>query len=330
MGASGVRAGVRYVEIHLCQGKSDSKAEKSGADDRARALKDLVPIKSSTLADLVSPIRMNDPTPMPADHPASSYFENPAHSTKQNQSVDALLAMLDDLGSIEEGSSTAFLSYRPNIIKSRGSSPMSLEASMTSADSGPYSGAYSSSSGMDARPIMPTVARASGGGEWEAGLSRRVAAHLQRREREDKKGRRGQGRGQTRGRRRKSEEERSRTRCPPLFPVRPTHSSGGLSDAGWISSSLFGNIRDFWAKWYGWRLHSPRPRINDQLRGDINLPRTLPSHARDDEPEKSDKAASGRGSWRWRLVSVSLAVLAFGVGLWVSSAKIEVKAVVRW
>ena len=259
---------------------------------------------------------------MPADHPASSYFDSPTQPSQQNQVVNELIAMLDDLASIEGRSTAAFLSYRQIILRSRESSAISREASIASADSGPFSGAYSSSSGMDNRP-MPTVARAIGGGEWEAGLSRRVAAHLQRREKEDKRSRRGVG-GQGRGRRRRLDEERGKSKCPPLFPVPVRPAFGRGIDGRW-SSSLFGNLQDVWAKLYGWRMPLPRHRLKDQIPGSIRLPH--PSHAGEDEPEKK---GNGRASWKWKFVSVSLAVLAVGVGLWVSSVKVEVSAVVRW
>ena len=196
----------------------DLKAQSQGSDPS-----DKTPDESR--AATPSP-RQGDPTPMPTLERKGSYFSRPlAHATSSDSLESGLAAAfiraIGDMSSIADDSIAKFVSWRT------ASAVTPLESSVTSA---------SSSNG--AQPPMPTVARASGGGEWEASLSRRVAsAHAHAREKE------------RRSRLKKKEEKENERvkrleherRCGPLFP----RSSRPMT----LPSST--GIRTFWTTIFG-------------------------------------------------------------------------------
>lgn len=132
------------------------------------------------------PHSMDDPTPMPQTE-SSSYFTHPITSAHPispvpeapplpahiSGSVQALQTALDSPSTLS-ASIDHFLAWRP------APSASDLEASDSSLDNsskGTGTGTSSSgAAGLDGDAQMePTVGRAQGGVEWEAGLSRRVA-----------------------------------------------------------------------------------------------------------------------------------------------------------
>ncbi len=171
-----------------------------------------------------SPPRDADPTPMPC--PESQNYFSPRVPTPSPpidvDPLDHLLRAIDAADLIEQASITKFISWRP---------ARSLESSMTSSVS-------PASSSSDISGPMPTVARVQGGGEWEAGLSRRVA---QRREVHHVH------RGRTRRRPSRSPE---RPPCHPLFPKSaPKTASVGLTA---LAESIFKPVRAIWDGQRGW------------------------------------------------------------------------------
>jgi len=144
--------------------------------------------------------------------------------------VALLERIIDDPVRVHAMSTASFFEWRPTPlpdISSPITGPSTSPASSTFEGAGP----------------MPTVARAQGGGEWEATLSRRLA---HRRELDasasTQRGTRPRGRG--RGtRRRRSHSPPDKLPCPtPLFPRRPIASSVGLVD---LIDAAFAPVRRF-------------------------------------------------------------------------------------
>jgi hypothetical protein len=106
-----------------------------------------------------------DPTPMPNSQ--SEYFSSESRSTSDDL-VDVISLMVQDPSNAISKSSEHFLEWRSvhqREAAARPASRRSVSKSRTAISS--------SASSLEG---MPTVARAQGGGEWEASLSRRVAS----------------------------------------------------------------------------------------------------------------------------------------------------------
>ena len=158
-----------------------------------------------------SPPRVDDsePTPMPQLDTAS-YFAPLSPPPPSPNPIDMLCNILDSIPIVQTASTAKFLAWRP---------ARSLESSITSSAS-PVSSSFEGN-------VMPTVARAQGGGEWEASLSRRIAKQHQRRQR----------------------RHVERRPCgKPLFPT--SSGSVGLSD---LVENAFKPLRAAWAGNKGWR-----------------------------------------------------------------------------
>lgn len=167
-------------------------------------------------------------------------------------------------------STAYFLAWRYSLNgpSSTATSPISVSASASA-----YASA-SSSYCFGGNP-MPTVARAQGGGEWEANLSRRVA---QRRESEGRSvGLSGLGSGRGKGstfkarprrRRRSLEKAEQEKACQSLFPKIPSSTSsysqgkprGNSLGIGWLVEKTFGigvesvkGMQTWWAKKGVWK-----------------------------------------------------------------------------
>lgn len=214
------------------------------------------------------------PTPRPNDdlEPAS-YFGSRSQprsrpgSRSQSQSHDVahFIHALSYLPEIQQASITKFLTWRPTHLRS--------EVDMASSQTSQTSQTSHSSGGVEAAP-MPTVARAQGGGEWEANLSRRIAKRRQsipvpnetsaRHVGQSGPGKRKSSTStshQTQSSNRKKSESTftsspSSASCGPLFPPipsdpfgpggkRPAGSGVGLGD---ILEKTFGSLRKKW-KW---------------------------------------------------------------------------------
>lgn len=197
--------------------------------------------------------RMDDPTPL-ARVESSSYFSHPISDPTLTpispipetplsptihplSTIRTLTMALESSSEIVSASVDRFLSWRPASLDSSNESLGT--ASAETASSGP--------TGLtegDVQP-MPTVVRAQGGGEWEAGLSRRVA---KRRESGAAiiagaaSGKAAEERGGARRRRSKGMKDapagstsRSTADAPPLFPPVARRSRGSESESGPIS-----------------------------------------------------------------------------------------------
>jgi len=191
-----------------------------------------------------SPSRLgDDPTPMPSLEQAESYFVRSPNSSSEEddihaEAIDLIIKAIDSQSTIVEASIDKFIAWRGNNVRTP------LHSSITSTTP--------SSTGYAAQP-MPTVVRASGGGEWEANLSRRLAgAHARERER------------RSRGKPKRKEErdlekakrmERDRG-CGPIFP-RGKGSRGGpqisRTGLGQIWESVFGADVGGKMGWFGWK-----------------------------------------------------------------------------
>ncbi|ORX38623.1 hypothetical protein BD324DRAFT_370511 [Kockovaella imperatae] len=268
-----------------------------------------------------SPSSLDDPTPMPGSHLASSYFaaSTTGDLNRAERYAQDLQELLENLPAVETQSIDTFLARRAFMMSSDPAS--SLEASITSADSGyqsqPHSG---TSSHFDSHPPMPTVARASGGGEWEAGLSRRIAANIQRRERDDHH-------RSTRGalsRARPVKDRRvKRANCspPPLFPISsaPIGKVSGARSSTIRTSLIWKTFGDIWNGLFGiWTT----PMIISEPTG-IPEPTNRPSAPPEDEVPPKRR----RPNWRWR---IGAAIVAVGVGIWLSNTKIQVSAHIKF
>ncbi|RSH82529.1 uncharacterized protein EHS24_007509 [Apiotrichum porosum] len=158
------------------------------------------------------------------------------HDDSVLQAVALLERILDEPIRVHAASAIAFFSWRP--------SPLPAIAS-------PLTGPYTSpaSSTFEGTGPMPTVARAQGGGEWEATLSRRLAHRRELDAAASSRGGSASGQSQrARGRgtrRRRSHSPPTKPPCPtPLFPRghRTIASSVGLVD---LFDGMFSGVRRF-------------------------------------------------------------------------------------
>lgn len=172
----GVHTGTSYLRCPLYRVQAECKASRH----QAESLSHLVPVLdtgTSTTSTPDSPL--GGPTPMPRTAPSSSYFDNPITRSLGDVGAiaDSIIFALSpspttSSPSTRSRSVSTFLAWRPLAMSSSNSSLDSRGHAPTSATSTSTSGMD-----MDADPahLMPTVARARGGGEWEATLSRRLA-----------------------------------------------------------------------------------------------------------------------------------------------------------
>ena len=248
----------------------------------------------SNPGDAASPVLspMDDPTPMASAQSATSYFPtSPVEPEPTQQIAHDIIDLLSKLPEVESRSVDAYLAHRTRMTERATSS---LEASITSADSSNPFSPHSAHSGTSSDPApMPTVARVSGGGEWEAGLSRREALHLRRREWSERA---------SRERWRSGRPTRRRACTPPLFP-----GSGQIGEM--VSASVW---RSIWSRLFGPWIP---PVISDKPL-DLELP-------------ESEKAVAGtapideRPRKRWSALRWGLGAVVFvGVGLLLSKATI--------
>ncbi|ORY35417.1 hypothetical protein BCR39DRAFT_596150 [Naematelia encephala] len=158
-----------------------------------------------TLPSQVYSPHMADPTPMP--HQASHEYFSTRSEIETSQHVETLLNILESTNSIEIASIAKFLNWRPPSLDS------SVSTSAASSSFEP--------------PLMPTVARVHGGGEWEATLSRRIAKRRDVVERP------------ARGKPRRRRTSRSQERAPsPLFPKGSSSPAGQVRMVGLIGTAL--------------------------------------------------------------------------------------------
>jgi len=181
---------------------------------------------------LASPHAIPDPTPRPGVE-GLSYF--PSQSTGGNSSlISHLINTLQSPVQVQSASTAKFLSWRQ--------SRRDLSSNHTST-----SHSHESSS-CEAAP-MPTIARAQGGGEWEANLSRRLANRRQSFLSPDESKR---GRRRSTASRPKASKGIGKESCGPLFPFPSSSGSSDPSGVGVGISELvektFGELRRRW-KW---------------------------------------------------------------------------------
>lgn len=203
------------------------------------------------------------PTPRPSDSSQSEgagYFAS-TPSPSPSTDVDQFIHALSHLHEIQQASVATFLSWRPSHPLAEPEAEADLASSLTSHSSGVEGEAG----------VMPTVARAQGGGEWEAGLSRRLAKRRQSSVPTDSAstsnrhgpsttkphvGNAGKRKSSTStskhisssSERRKENTEPSS--CGPLFPSDPFGSGSGPSRPGLgdLFEKTFGGLRRRW-KW---------------------------------------------------------------------------------
>lgn len=196
-----------------------------------------------------------------AADPASTHSTNSARTPRSpsilregtapmSTAARSLSDLLSSPSTLVYQSTASFLAWRYSLNgpSSTATSPISVSASASA-----YASA-SSSYCFGGNP-MPTVARAQGGGEWEANLSRRVA---QRRESEGRSvGLSGLGSGRGKGstfkarprrRRRSLEKAEQEKACQSLFPKIPSSTSSysqgkhrvSSLGIGWLVEKTFG------------------------------------------------------------------------------------------
>lgn len=252
----------------------------SSSTDTITPLLELPPIQAT------SPIHPHPfapgPTPRPNDDlEPSNYFGSRSRSRSrtgsrskshsQSHDVAHFIHALSHLPEVQQASIAKFLTWRPTrpILEIDMASSQISQTSQTSHSSGGM--------GVEGAP-MPTVARAQGGGEWEANLSRRLAKRRQSVPIPHETSARHLGPGGTGkrkpstststsnsnqapgGNRKKydptSTSSPSSASCGPLFPPipsdpfgsggkRPAGSGAGLGD---ILEKTFGSLRKRW-KW---------------------------------------------------------------------------------
>lgn len=206
-----------------------------GIDDTPRPVPD-------ALGSWPSPFVGGEDAPYQDAHESMySEQEHEEHDDSVFDAVALLERVLDEPSRVRNASTSAFFNWRPlplpNIPSPQLSNPYTSPASSAFEGSGP----------------MPTVARAQGGGEWEATLSRRLAHRReldasvasQRLMRGSISGQapsqRSRGRG---GRRRRSHSPPAKDgACPtPLFPRAslPAVASVGLVD---LFDGMFSGVR---------------------------------------------------------------------------------------
>ncbi|WVW85756.1 hypothetical protein I302_107794 [Kwoniella bestiolae CBS 10118] len=253
----------RLVEGYI--GRSDwihTVVSLRGSDD-VTCLEDLIPAiqsnprfsptietteswKSTAKTPSLRSTELVEPTPRPSDEtseyfaprayspsPSSSKDYSPVRSIEQgDQAVSQLIDLVDSPSACTGKSIDTFLSWRANQHTDR---PIHLTSPVPSlfditgqGERTMASSLTSTSSGVGA---MPTVARAQGGGEWEATLSRRVAQRRESDSGRDKSTVSLRGRGTSR-RRRSLEKIKDCSPLPPLFPRNKKGKGVSVSDKG--------------------------------------------------------------------------------------------------
>jgi len=214
------------------------------------SLSDVVPVIKSQIrpqdddsvleavsSPLDSPHAIPDPTPRPGVE-GLSYFPS-QDDQPDSDLVSQLISTLQSPDKVQSASTTKFLSWRQ--------SRRDLSSSQASTS---HSHEHShESSSYEAAP-MPTLARAQGGGEWEATLSRRLAnrrqSHSQHPTEEASK------RGRRRSTASRPKVPKAKESCGPLFPFSSSPNSSDPKGVGLGISELmektFGEIRKRW-KW---------------------------------------------------------------------------------
>ncbi|KAL1408725.1 hypothetical protein Q8F55_005538 [Vanrija albida] len=205
---------------------------------------------SPPIPDLLDDDADETPLAIERDNPADALpgpdDDNPltpgAHTIQDT--VMLIERILDDPQRVRTASAATFLAWRPggSTIDSLPTVPPTQASSLTADTTSPASSNYD----VGGVP-MPTVARAVGGGEWEATLSRRLA---QRREVDASVHRSSRGaRARARGRRRRSSHSPphgAKEPCAPLFPRhRATAASVGLTD---LLDGVFGGVKHVLAR----------------------------------------------------------------------------------
>jgi hypothetical protein len=214
---------------------------------------------SGTIAlDPTSPIHppsaAPDPTPMPGVEGQSYFPSPPPHSTSpstHSQLAIRLLGALRSPDDMQRASTEKFLAWR--------SARRDLASSHASISHESSTGSYEAA--------MPTVARAKGGGEWEANLSRRLAKRRQSTsglspESGDGSQAQAQGRDGKRRPRRSpvskqklpKHKDKEREACGPLFPSSvPRGSQSGATGKTSVGLGInelvektFGGLRRRW------------------------------------------------------------------------------------
>jgi hypothetical protein len=185
-----------------------------------------------------SPPRLGDEaTPMPSASGAASYFA-PSHATidedadpplsAPERAVQLLLEAVAHPDVVSSASFSKFIGWRQN-----DNAPTPLHSSTTMSTT-PSTSSYNT-------PPMPTVAATHGRREWNANLSRRLAAthdaHTQRKGRRSSRG----DRDSPREKAKRLERERG---CGPLFP-----RGSGRAGKGWNSGSA--GLGGFWEGIFG-------------------------------------------------------------------------------
>ena len=242
---------------------------------------------------------MDDPTPMPFGHSAQSYFPPlPSQQTPAEDLAQDLLFNLIQANSRESESIEKFMSWRQTARTT--SEASSMEGSMTSHSSNPI---LSSPGVIDTSP-MPTVAKAGGGGEWEAGMSRRVAAHLQRGQHDRSRDR---GRGRRRPGDRVSAARPLGRGCLPLFPI-----ANGVHGTRHVRSSRhLDGLRSIWSSIF----FAPGIGMNQPGEKGSSTEKDV------DEKDNSTKDVGGptsgrRKSWIKRFGVTAAVISAVGIGWW--------------
>jgi hypothetical protein len=199
------------------------------------------PSLESPSSSLQSPPVIPDPTPRPGVE-GLSYFPS-QDSGHHSDLVSSLIKTLQSPDKVQTASTAKFFSWR-QIRRDLSSSHTSTSPSHSHSHSHSHEHSHESSS-CEAAP-MPTLARAQGGGEWEANLSRRLANRRQSTStaEESKRGRR-------RSTASRPKAGKGKESCGPLFPF----SSSPSSDPGGVGLGIselmektFGQLRRRW-KW---------------------------------------------------------------------------------
>lgn len=204
---------------------------------------------------LMSPHAIPEPTPRPGFEGLSYFADHEPHTSSfVNDLVAELINTLQYPDKVQIASTAKFLAWRQ--------SRRDLASSHTSHS---HSHSHESSASGEVAP-MPTLARAQGGGEWEANLSRRLA---QRRQSQTQSGahpdqpsstKRGRRRGSTATSRpiKPKGLPKGKESCGPLFPSSNTGAQGeglpsgkgiaGVGVLGELVEKTFGGLRRRW-KW---------------------------------------------------------------------------------
>jgi hypothetical protein len=229
-------------------------------------LNDIVPIISTSdhathpphsQSPLMSPHAIPDPTPRPGVEGLSYFATHEPHADSAiDDLVSQLINTLEYPDKVQSASTAKFLTWR----KSR----RDLASSHASHS---HSHSQESSASGEVAP-MPTLARAQGGGEWEANLSRRLAQRRQSQSHSQPNSHSDQASNPKQGRRRGSTATSARPTksrgtpkgkesCGPLFPSvngqgEEVPSGKGIAGVGVglgeLVEKTFGGLRRRW-KW---------------------------------------------------------------------------------